>query len=443
MRIFTIALAACFSAAVLAAPCAEAAGATTVSVEITGVRSAKGHLLGLLCNDPAQFMRACMTHPARAAAAPGTVTMSFGGVAPGRYAFSVIHDENDNNTYDYPDEGYAYGNDAPFPPTFDRASFEVSGPTRAAVRMVYPGASAAPQIPPPKLSPDISKTIVRDNGLNAELYLPKREGKVPGILAFGGSEGGLDIARFGYAPLANEGYAVLVLAYFRAEGRPPALVNIPLEYFKSALDYLRARPEVDAGRIAVMGASKGGEASLLVASSFPGIKAVVAAVPSDVVWQGLDFRPEAQPHSGWTLAGKELPYVPYDTAKPYSPSEPLVDFHLRSLAAHPNHGDAIIRVEKIRAATLLFSGTDDKIWPSTDMSKRVIARMDRFHVQAPHIHVSYRGAGHTCCVGDPKQNWPSLSGGAGGLQIGGTPEINRAAREDSWKKTLKFLKRNL
>lgn len=422
---------------------ANAAPGVAVKVEVTGVRSAKGHLLGLLCDDPAQFMRACMTHPAREAAAEGTVTLTFEGVAPGRYALSVIHDENDNNTYDYPDEGYGYGNDAPFPPAFDKASFDVSGPTKASVRMIYPGTSAAPQIPPPKLAAGISKTVVRDKGLNAELYLPQSEGKVPGILAFGGSEGGLDIARFGYAPLANQGYAVLVLAYFRAEGRPPALVDIPLEYFKTALDYLKARAEVDANRVAIMGASKGGEASLLVASTYSGIKAVIAAVPSDVVWQGLDFRPDAKPSSGWTLGGRELPYVPYDTAKPYSPSEPLVDFHLRSLAAHPSHGEAVIRVEKIRSAVLLFSGTDDKIWPSTEMSKRVIARMDRFNVQYPHVHVSYRGAGHTCCIGDPKQSWPSLSSGAGGLQIGGTPEINKAAREDSWAKTLKFLKQNL
>src|SRR4030095_1057683 len=59
-----------------------------------------------------------------------------------------------------------------------------------------------------------------------------------------------------------------------------------LEYFKKAIDWLRGHPAVDADRVAVFGMSRGGEAALGVAASFPSIGAVVASVPGHAVWQG-------------------------------------------------------------------------------------------------------------------------------------------------------------
>ena len=66
----------------------------------------------------------------------------------------------------------------------------------------------------------------------------------------GGSEGGLGAgaARVARA-IAEHGYAVLQLAYFGAPGLPKQLQLIPLEYFKTAIDWLAAQPGVDPRRM--------------------------------------------------------------------------------------------------------------------------------------------------------------------------------------------------
>src|SRR4029453_14100268 len=76
------------------------------------------------------------------------------------------------------------------------------------------------------------------------IVLPGSQGGVPGP---GNHPGGL----------ASHGYVVLALAYFNAEGLPPLLQNIPLEYFATAVDWLKSQASVDPGRIGVFGPSRG------------------------------------------------------------------------------------------------------------------------------------------------------------------------------------------
>src|ERR671936_1469150 len=88
--------------------------------------------------------------------------------------------------------------------------------------------------------------------------------------------------------LAGHGYPVLQLAYFREPGLPQSLTRIPLEYFERALGWLSRQPEVDPRRIVTWGWSRGGEASLLVAATFPElVHAAVAYVPSAYVFPAL------------------------------------------------------------------------------------------------------------------------------------------------------------
>lgn len=303
------------------------------------------------------------------------------------------------------------------------------------------GGSATVKTPLPRLDPDVVKTEVHEDGLYAEFFAPRTTHKIPGLLALGGAEGGLASARFVYAPLADHGYAVLVLAYFRADALPNALTRIPLEYFKSALDWLAARPEVEAGRIGVVGGSKGAEADLLLASHDARIRAVVAASPTNVVWQGLDFRPGAVPHSSWTIGGKDVPFVPFSMT-PISPIEPLDKVNAHFLALRKGHEDAIIPVEKIHGSVLLLSGTDDRLWPSTQMGKDIISRLDANHFPYVHKLLIYQRAGHTCCEGDPAQVWTTAMEQAN-ARFGGTPQINAKARAEAWSQTLAFLDAHL
>ena len=81
--------------------------------------------------------------------------------------------------------------------------------------------------------------------------------------------------------------------------------DIPLEYFARALRRLRARPDVDLRRVAVIGVSRGGEAALLIGATYPRlVHGVVALVPSNVVNPTLDGHSAA-----WTVHGRPVPHV--------------------------------------------------------------------------------------------------------------------------------------
>ena len=108
----------------------------------------------------------------------------------------------------------------------------------------------------------------RRDGVVGFLFSPPGRARRPAALVFGGSEGGngmIDVAGL----LAAHGYPALALAYFGERGLPARLENIPLEYFARAARLLRRQPGVDPARVVAVGASRGGEAALLLASTFP------------------------------------------------------------------------------------------------------------------------------------------------------------------------------
>ncbi|MDT9013510.1 MAG: hypothetical protein RL671_794 [Pseudomonadota bacterium] len=109
---------------------------TEVSVVVTGLRNTKGQVLACLTAQPKGFPD-CRKDPAAKQAivpAAATVRINFGPVPAGRYAISLIHDENANRKMDMalimPKEGYGFSRDAPVtmgPPKFDKAAFDVAG----------------------------------------------------------------------------------------------------------------------------------------------------------------------------------------------------------------------------------------------------------------------------------------------------------------------------
>ena len=105
--------------------------------------------------------------------------------------------------------------------------------------------------------------------------------------------------------------AALALAYFALEHLPDELVNIPLEYFETALHWLQRQPAIRGDQLAVLGGSKGGELGLLLGGLYPQLKAVIVYVPSSIVWNGV-FRGQEDPDqlaSSWSWRGEPLPFV--------------------------------------------------------------------------------------------------------------------------------------
>ena len=287
---------------------------------------------------------------------------------------------------------------------------------------------------------EIAPVEIREEGFYARLYLPEGDGPHPAVLSLGGSEGGIQGASSNADGLVRQGFAVLAVAYFKEEGLPDQLLHIPLETFTRGIDLLAAHERVDAERIAILGASKGAEAALLVASRDPRIAAVVAIVPSHVVWQAVDLG-RWRKESSWTHDGEPLDFVAYDMS---GGAFPLSKLYQTSLETHGDDLDGFaIPVEKISGPVLLLSGEDDRIWPSTLMAGLVVDRLEAKGFEHPVEHHAYPDAGHTVYRSPTRGEIEPDRLVMATKRAGGTPDGTMAAIEDSWTRVLEFLRDHL
>ena len=118
-----------------------------ISLTVTGLRSAKGQVLICLTREAEHFPDCSGSPAARTAIVPAArAEASFAGLPQGRYAISVLHDENGNGRADktlglIPREGFGFSRDAPVrmgPPKFEAAAFVLDdGDVTQTVRMRY------------------------------------------------------------------------------------------------------------------------------------------------------------------------------------------------------------------------------------------------------------------------------------------------------------------
>lgn len=216
--------------------------------------------------------------------------------------------------------------------------------------------------------------------LVAKVYLPRREQKVPAVIAFGGSEGGMSTGESSGELLAPHCIAVLALAYFKEGALPPTLDQIPLEYFLHAVDYLARLRTVDKERLGILSGSRGSEAALLVASMDARIKSVVVTTPSEVPWYG-----RTQARSAWTYGGKDVPALSIDD----NPAVPQVSRFDNALTRRANPDDVAIKVERINGPIFLISAQNDDIWPSVRMAASIVERLKTHHFSYPIRHDMY------------------------------------------------------
>ncbi|HTV13181.1 MAG TPA: acyl-CoA thioesterase/bile acid-CoA:amino acid N-acyltransferase family protein [Acidobacteriaceae bacterium] len=260
--------------------------------------------------------------------------------------------------------------------------------------------------------------------LHGTLFVPPGDGLHPAVLVLGGSEGGLSATRAAW--LASHGYAALALAYFRYEGLPDQLRDIPLEYFGAALGWLKSRSGVDPNRIAVLGTSRGGELALQLGSMYPIIHAVVAYVPANVRYPSCCGRPFG---AAWTLHGEPLAW-----AAPGFNRDPA-----RTLAAG-------IAVEHTHGPMLMIGGESDGVWPSSEMVHAAADRLRQEHFSYPVVTLIYPDAGHRAGMPAIIPAWHNaMRHPASGtlMDLGGTPEGNAASTLDAIPKVLDFLKQSL
>ena len=310
------------------------------------------------------------------------------------------------------------------------------------------------------ISPEIEKRKIHEHGVVGTLFYPKNVKSAPAIIVIPGSSGGIPERKS--QVLASHGYTVLALGYFGLEGLPKNLDNIPLEYFQNAMQWLKKQPEANENQLALFGSSRGGELVLLLASTFPKeVNTVIACVPSNIVYSG--FPKATEP--AWTYKNSPVPFIPSPSLEDIDSAvkKGKVAFHKGTfedaweITPHFLYGmekfhkaieAATIPVEKIRCPILIFSGEDDKLWPSSLYGKRIMEHLDKKQSTIKRKHLNFAHTGHAFLypyppympvIGQPiylpdSNLWS---------QYGGTAEGNAHAAKESWRETLSFLKETL
>ncbi len=328
------------------------------------------------------------------------------------------------------------------PAIVERGPFVKLQPNAVAVTLgaEYRGETARAELSRRLMTPSVRRREVREDGL-AATFFDHQDGPRPGVLVVGGSGGGL--AEDLPAMLASHGYAVLSLGYFAMESLPQDLLEIPLEYFGRAIKWMRGCGSVEGNRLAVMGASRGGELALLLGATFPELKAVVAYVPSGVVWPGIGRAPSPSPRAAWTHGGEPVAFMPSPPPDPQTWTKSpvaLTPTFVHALKACAREQWTEIAVENINGPILMLSGSDDQMWPSLTLADIAAQRLLRSDFARGFEHVTYAGAGHF--IRFPYS--PVLTEIFHPIvrtlmALGGEPAANAAADLDSWRRVLAFL----
>lgn len=251
------------------------------------------------------------------------------------------------------------------------------------------------------------------DGLVGDLFRPGDEVPAdrPAVLLLSGSDGG--VRNYDAVLLAAHGYPALALAYFAHPGLPPTLRDVPLEYLATAARLLATDLSNGPRPLVVIGYSRGAEAALLLAQWQPDlVQATVLYAPTDVVGGGFPDGGDA-----WTWQGDPIP---------------------------PTR----IPLDRITGPVLAIAGADDPVWPrqvldgSAAAARRIVGDLATRARPGPHHALIYPEAGHG--VGTfphlplPIRLQHPVTGQP--VETGGTRAANEAARRDSWRHLLDFLR---
>jgi dienelactone hydrolase len=178
-------------------------------------------------------------------------------------------------------------------------------------------------------------------------------------------------------------------------------------------------------------------------ATFPEVTAVVAELPSGLLWPGADSLGNLT--AGFAYQGKPLPYInAMGVETKVTEPDGVVAYSDRGAfvssiaAATPAQIDAAtIRVEKSTGPILMFGGASDELWPACDLAKFAIDRLaaSGHDVQHGDKLICYPDAGHNVAsflVGVPTASAMHTMTPVEGhiLALGGTPKgIAHAARD--------------
>jgi len=293
----------------------------------------------------------------------------------------------------------------------------------------------------------VKPSAINEDGFQANYFAKADIKKTTAIILIGGGQWG----DYWGQEFGKKGWIGLSLPYTRREGLPELPEEINLEYFEKAIKWLKDQPEVDPNKIIVMGASRNAELSLVIASMYPElVNGVVAYAPSSVAWSNrvLTYNSDELKPS-WKFKGADIPYIPMDKiAGSASNKIETLAYWESGLNKMDYVNLASIRVEEINGPILLFSGKDDKVWPSALMADQIEQRLTQYSFKHDFQSIKYENAGHLIS-GNPEMNGGSrtgimnIDGKDYEYEFGGTNEGDQKAKLDAKMKLFDFLENRL
>ncbi|MBS4539475.1 acyl-CoA thioesterase/BAAT N-terminal domain-containing protein [Clostridium sp. D2Q-11] len=282
-----------------------------------------------------------------------------------------------------------------------------------------------------------TEQIVVQNSIVGKLFKSKEKNNLPAVIVVGGSTGGLFWTEQMAALLSSKGYAALALNYFdvQNDNLPSELIEIKIEYFKKALDWLKSKPEIDKNNISIMGISKGGELSLLFGSFFSKhLTSIITYVPSSHVFEGISMEVH-QTKSSWTYKNTPIEFVQYPSNTKFSKNMNPIDIRIihdnaLNSATSKQLDSARIPIENIACPILMISGERDTTWPSSKMCRDMIQNLEENNNPYQSKHLNFCNMGHTFFLPNipPMIDHPSVN-----------VQNAASANKKAWEATLNFL----
>lgn len=291
----------------------------------------------------------------------------------------------------------------------------------------------------------IKSKPINEDGFQANYFAKDELKDKTAIILIGGGQWGDYWAQ----EFANKEMVGLSLPYTGKEGLPRLPEEIELEYFENAINWLIKQPQVDPNKIVVMGASRNAELALIIASIFPeSIRGVVAYAPSSVSWSNTVLPYNSNElKSSWKYKGVDVPYLPMNKIIGNESNKiKMVEYWKKGLAKTDFITQAAIKVEKINGPIILFSGNDDKVWPSSIMADMIENRLEDNSFEHSFQNIKYDNAGHLISNNpDDDSSYRTgrinIDGKDYEYEFGGNDDGDFKAKQDAKVKLMEFIEK--
>lgn len=255
------------------------------------------------------------------------------------------------------------------------------------------------------------------------------------VVCYGGSDGSpfFEVAR----TYAEQGYETLSCYMFGMKNQPEELTRVPLEQFADVFDYIDANIE-NRTPITLIGASKGAEYVLNLASKYDAVDNAILIAPVAYSFSGLTNGGTSRA-SSWTWEGEEVPYIDINKAAfpvilksmllPMLCGAPMTfrDVYGAALEADENRDEKLIAAQDVDGSIMILVGEDDQMMDTTEMAELI----RQLHADT-EVH-TYENAGHMFS-GDGVATENGMR-----MRLGGTLAGNEAAMVESGRVMEDFL----